>query len=105
MSKQIKEVCDLMILCRSMYAEEFDSNSNYYCRPFKSVENKQTGGWDDQPWVPSKDRVYRAVFIEKSRSSGAVSSDTGVGYIFSFQGQWGLWNDVAKARFRHGNIS
>lgn len=104
MSKQIKEVCDLMILCRSMYQEEFDQTSKYYCAPFKSVENKVTGKWEDQPWMPKPDTVYRAVFIEKSRSSGAVSSDTGIGYIFSFQGQWGLWSDAAKARFKHGFI-
>ena len=104
MSKQIKEVCDLMILCRSMYQEEFDQNSKYYCNPFKSKKNETTGEWEDVAWLPKKDTVYRAVFIEKSRSSGAVSSDTGVGYIFSFQGQWGLWSDAAKARFKHGYI-
>ena len=104
MSKQIKEVCDLMILCRSMYQEEFDATSKYYCNPFKTIMNKETKQWENVPWVPKEDMVYRAVFIEKSRSSGAVSSDTGVGYIFSFQGQWGLWSDAAKARFKHGYI-
>lgn len=104
MSKQIKEVCDLMILCRSMYQEEFDQGSKYYCNPFKSKENKETGKWEDVPWIPKPDMVYRAVFIEKSRSSGAVSSDTGIGYIFAFQGQWGLWSDAAKAKFKHGYI-
>ena len=104
MSKQIKEVCDLMILCRSMYQEEFDPGSKFYCNPFKTVLNKTTGQWENVPWVPKQDMVYRAVFIEKSRSSGAVSSDTGVGYIFSFQGAWGLWSDAAKARFKHGYI-
>lgn len=104
MSKQIKEVCDLMILCRSMYQEEFDQASKYYCNPFKSKENKETGKWEDVPWLPKPDTVYRAVFIEKSRSSGAVSSDTGIGYIFAFQGQWGLWSDAAKAKFKHGYI-
>ena len=104
MSRQIKEVCDLMILCRSMYSEEFDPQNKFFCSPFKSVYNKQTGDWENVPWQPKDGKVYRAVFIEKSRSSGEVSSDTGIGYIFSFQGQWGLWSDAAKAKFKHGFI-
>ena len=104
MSKQIKEVCDLMILCRSMYQEEFDPSSKFYCNPFKTVLNKHTNQWENVGWQPKDDMVYRAVFIEKSRSSGAVSSDTGIGYIFSFQGAWGLWSDAAKAKFKHGYI-
>ena len=104
MSKQIKEVCDLMILCRSMYQEEFDQTSKYYCAPFKTVPDETTGEWKNVDWMPKPDTVYRAVFIEKSRSSGSVSSDTGIGYIFSFQGQWGLWSDAAKAKFKHGYI-
>lgn len=103
MSKQIKEVCDLMILVRAMYAEEFDQNSKHYCSPFKSKE-VAPGKWENVEWLPKDNTVYRAVFIEKSRQSGSVSSDTGVGYIFSFQGQWGLWSDAAKARFKHGYI-
>lgn len=105
MSKQIKEVCDLMILVRPMYTEEFNQNEDkYYCRPFRTVYHKGTDSWSDDPWMPKQDVVYRAVFIEKSRNSGNVSSDTGIGYIFSFRGEWGIWNDVAKARFRHGYI-
>lgn len=105
MSKQIKEVCDLMILCRATYPEEFDPSENkYYCAPFKTVKNKLTGEWENVPWEPKENMVYRAVFIEKSRSSGEVSSDTGIGYLFSFQGQWGIWSDAAKAKFKHGYI-
>lgn len=104
MSRQIKETCDLMILCRGMYQEEFDPQSKFFCNPFKSVYNKQTGDWENVPWQPKDGKVYRAVFIEKSRSSGEVSSDTGIGYIFSFQGAWGIWSDAAKAKFSHGFI-
>ena len=104
MSRQIKETCDLMILCRGMYQEEFDPQSKFFCNPFKSVYNKQTGDWENVPWQPKEGKVYRAVFIEKSRSSGEVSSDTGIGYIFSFQGAWGIWSDAAKAKFSHGFI-
>lgn len=102
MSKQIKEVCDLMILCRTIYQDEFDQNSNYYCNPFKSVLDSD-GKWTEQPWIPKQNKTYRAVFIEKNRS-GTVSSDTGIGYIFGFQGEWGIWSDSAKARFKHGYI-
>lgn len=104
MSKQIKEVCDLMILVRAMYQEEFDVSNKAYCSPFKSKPNPDTGKWEPVPWQPKPEMIYRAVFVEKSRSSGEVSSDTGIGYIFSFQGQWGLWSDAAKAKFKHGYI-
>ena len=107
MSKQIKEVCDLMILCRSMYSEEFDPNeSKYYCRPYRTERNPQNSNeWIDKPWVPEPGQIYRNVFIEKSRSSGNISSDTGVSYIFHFRGEWGLWTDSAKSRTRHGYIN
>ena len=102
MSKQIKEVCDLMILCRTIYQEELDPNdSKYYCKPFKTVY--QNGQWVDELWMPKDNKTYRAVFIEKNRS-GIVSSDSGIGLIFGFQGEWGLWSDSAKAKFRHGYI-
>jgi hypothetical protein len=101
MSKQIKEVCDLMILCRTIYQEELDQGSKFYCDPFKTVQ--KDGKWVDEPWLPKPNKMYRAVFIEKNRS-GSVSSDTGVGYIFGFQGEWGIWSDSAKAKFRHGYI-
>jgi hypothetical protein len=106
MSKQIKEVCDLMILCRAMYSEELDPNdSKYYCKPFRTIEDKTSStGFRDDVWVPSDNQIYRAVFIEKSRASSSVSSDTGFGYIFHFDGAHGVWTDTAKARFRHGYI-
>ena len=106
MSKQIKEVCDLMILCRATYPEEFDQNeSRYYCRPWRTVKDETSPtGYRDDPWIPKDNQVYRMVFIEKSRSSGNISSDTGVSYIFHFTGDWGLWTDTAKARPRHGYI-
>ena len=101
MSKQIKEVCDLMILCRTMYQEEFDQTSKYYCDPFKTVY--KDGKWENEPWLPKQNKMYRAVFIEKNRS-GFTSADTGIGYIFGFQGEWGIWSDSAKAKFKHGWI-
>ena len=106
MSKQIKEVCDLMLLCRACYSEEFDPNeSKYYCRPWRTVKDDTSPtGWRDEPWTPKENQVYRMIFIEKSRSSGNVSSDTGISYIFHFMGEWGLWTDTAKARAQHGYI-
>lgn len=104
MSKQIKEVADTMILCRAMYAEEFDiTEKQYYCAPFKSIKGPGDT-WTEQEWLPTEHCVYRAVFIEKSRGSGEVSSDTGIGYIFKFDGEHGLWKDSAKARFKHTTI-
>lgn len=103
MSKQIKEVCDLMILMRNVFPEEFEPQGRYYCNPYKTIQKNDE--WVDQEWTPAQNEIYRAVFIEKSRQSGNLSSDTGIAYIFHFQGQWGIWHDSAKAKIRHGTIT
>lgn len=100
-SKQIKEVLENLFLMRTLYTEELDEKSKFYCRPFrlKKVEDK----WIEEEYKPDPNGVYRALFVEKCRS-GNNSSDTGIGYILKFDGDHAIFREVAQAKFKHGEI-
>lgn len=103
-AKGIKETADSVILMRNVYGEEFDSgDAKHFCKPYRT-EKSESGEWTDVPWLPESDKTYRMLFIDKSRSSGNVSSDNGVAYILRFDGAHSLFKDVAKAKPRHGRI-
>ena len=100
-SKQIKEVLENLFLMRTVYDEELDEKSKFYCRPFrlKKVNDK----WIEEEYYPDRTAVWRALFVEKCRS-GSNSSDTGVGYLLKFDGDHCIFREVAQARFKHGEI-
>lgn len=100
-SKQTKEILENLFLMRTMYSEELDEKSKYYCRPFrlKKVNDK----WIEEEYHLDPNGVYRAVFVEKNRN-GNNSSDTGVGYVLKMDGDHCIFREVAQARFRHGEI-
>lgn len=100
-SKQIKEVLENLFLMRTVYDEELDEKSKFYCRPFrlKKVNDK----WIEEEYHPDRTAVWRALFVEKCRS-GSNSSDTGVGYLLKFDGDHCIFREVAQARFKHGEI-
>lgn len=100
-SKQIKEILENLFLMRTVYDEELDEKSRFYCRPFrlKKVNNK----WIEEEYAPDRNAVYRALFVEKTRN-GNNSSDTGVGYLLKFDGDHCIFREVAQARFKHGEI-
>lgn len=100
-AKQIKEILENLFLMRTVYAEELDEKSKYYCRPFrlKKVNDK----WIEEEYKPDPNAVWRALFTEKCRS-GANSSDNGIGYLLRYDGDHCVFREVAQARFRHGEI-
>lgn len=100
-SKQIKEILENLFLMRTVYPEELDEKSKYYCRPFrlKKVNDK----WVEEEYKPDPTAVWRAVFVEKCRS-GANSSDNGIGYLLRYDGDHCIFREVAQARFKHGEI-
>lgn len=100
-SKQIKEILENLFLMRTVYDEELDEKSRFYCRPFrlKKVNNK----WIEEEYAPDRNAVYRALFVEKTRN-GNNSSDTGVAYLLKFDGDHCIFREVAQARFKHGEI-
>ena len=102
MSKQIKEVLEVLLLMRNVYSEELDSNDKkYYCHPFKL--KKVNDKWVEEEYTPDPTATYRFLFVDKSRN-GANSGDTGVCYLLRFSGEHGVFREVAQARVRHGYI-
>lgn len=100
-AKQIKEQLENLFLMRTVYTEELDPKSKYYCHPFrlKKVNDK----WIEEEYNPDPNAVWRAIFTEKCRS-GANSSDNGVGYLLRYDGNHCIFREVAQARFKHGEI-
>lgn len=101
-SKQIKEVLSNLIIMRKMYDEEFEPGSPYDCRPFRS-KLQEDGSWADEDFVPEEGKVYRCVMLNKSRS-GSDSGDTGIGYIFKYDGDHAKFSETCKCRPKHKRI-
>ena len=102
MSKGMIEVLESLLLMRSVYSEELDKdNKKYYCHPFRL--KKTDSGWVEEEYEPDPTGVYKALFVGKSRN-GANSNDTGIGYLLAFDGNHGIFREVAQARFRHASI-
>lgn len=96
-SKGIKEVCSNLILLRKLGGDlELVSGSDIYCRPFRTKQNPQ-GEWVDEPYDAGIDKVWRVLFIDKSRS-GPDSGDTGVAYLLRYDGDHCSFFETAKCR-------
>lgn len=100
-SKQIKEIANQMFMIRSVYPEELDPESKYYCRPFRTV--REYGKWIEQPYDIDPTQTYIILFVEKNRN-GEDTPSNGIGYLLKFEGRYSTFKEVAKVRCRHGII-
>ena len=100
-AKQIKEQLENLYLMRTVYTEELDEKSKYYCHPFrlKKVNDK----WIEEEYKPDTSAVWRMVFTEKCRT-GANSSDNGIAYLLKYDGDHCIFREVAQCRPKHGEI-
>ena len=100
-AKQIKEQLENLFLMRTVYTEELDEKSKYYCHPFrlKKVNDK----WIEEEYKPDTSAVWRMVFTEKCRT-GANSSDNGIAYLLKYDGEHCIIREVAQCRPKHGEI-
>ena len=100
-SKQIKEILEGLFLMRTVYDEELDEKSKYYCHPFrlKKVDDK----WIEEEYKPDKNAVWRILFVEKTRN-GRNSSDTGVAYLLKYDGDHCIFRETCQCRPKHGEI-
>ena len=100
-AKQIKEILENLFLMRTVYTEELDEKSKYYCRPLrlKKVNDK----WIEEEYKPDPNAVWRMLFVEKTRN-GNNSSDTGVAYLLKFSGDFAIFRETCQCRPRHGEI-
>lgn len=100
--KQVKEQLEGLFLMRTVYDEELDPKSKYYCKPFrlKKVNDK----WIEEEYQPDRNAVWRMLFVEKTRNGGN-SSDTGVAYLLKYSGDFCIFRETAQCRPRHGQIT
>ncbi|MDE5758490.1 MAG: hypothetical protein K2H85_07745 [Allobaculum sp.] len=101
-SKQIKEQLENLFLIRNAYEEEIDSSSKYYLRPFN--RELVDGIWESTDVVLDPTKIYKVLFIEKSRG-GANSSDSGTAILLEFDGDHSTFKEVCRCRPRHGSIT
>ena len=100
-SKQIKEILEGLFLMRTVYDEELDEKSKYYCHPFrlKKVDDK----WIEEEYKPDSNAVWRILFVEKTRN-GRNSSDTGIAYLLKYDGDHCIFRETCQCRPKHGEI-
>ena len=100
-AKQIKEQLENLFLMRTVYTEELDEKSKYYCHPFrlKKVNDK----WIEEEYKPDTSAVWRMVFTEKCRT-GANSSDNGIAYLLKYDGDHCIFRETCQCRPKHGEI-
>ena len=100
-SKQIKEILEGLFLMRTVYDEELDEKSKYYCHPFrlKKVDDK----WIEEEYKPDRNAVWRILFVEKTRN-GRNSSDTGITYLLKYDGDHCIFGATCQCRHKHGEI-
>lgn len=102
MSKQAIEVMESLLELRSVYTEEIDkTNKKYYCNPFRVV--KVDDKWVEEEYIADPKSVYKMLFLCKGRN-GSNSIDTGVAYLLEYDGNHGIFKEVAQCRPRHGTI-
>ena len=95
-SKGCKEIFSNLIMMRKVADTELDPNSDYYIRPFRSKQNTN-GEWYEEPYSPDRTKVWRYVAIDKSRR-GPDTNDTGVGYLWRFDGDFCGFYENSKCR-------
>lgn len=101
-SKAIKEILENLLLMRNIYPEELDSDSRYYCKPFR-YEKNENGKWIEKDIEIDKHAEYRMIFIDKCRS-GQNSISGNYAVLIKFNGQFGTSHEYCLCRPKNGNI-
>jgi len=102
MSKAVKEVCETLLLMRSVYAEEIDPKSKYYIHPFRR-ETDENGRMIEREYEVDRTATWRMLFVDKNRN-GQDSIGDGVAYLLKFRGQYCTFSESYLCRPKHGNI-
>lgn len=100
-SKAIKETLSNLVLFRKLNpALELDPNSPYYIKPFRRKQNKETGEWYSEEYLPKKDATYKVFFTDKCRR-GADSGDTGEAFLVRHDGDYCGFYETARCYPSH----
>lgn len=99
-SKAIKEVLSNLVLIRQAYPSlEFDQNSPYYMKPFRSKQN-ENGEWTEELYLPDPTKTWRVIFVDKARR-GITTGDNGIAYLSRFDPEHSSFFETAKCRPSH----
>ena len=99
-SKAIKEVLSNLVLIRQAYPSlEFDQNSPYYIKPFRSKQ-KENGEWTEELYLPDPTKTWRVIFVDKARR-GLTTGDNGIAYLSRFDPEHSSFFETAKCRPTH----
>lgn len=102
-SKQVKEVCQLMLMIRPTLMAELDKeNKNMFCKPFHLKKDEITEEWIEEEKEPDMTSAYRTVFIEKNRN-GEDSNGNSVCYLYKFIGDFSTFSESYQCRPKRGS--
>lgn len=102
-SRAIKEVLSNLILFRKIYPDELVQSSSIDLKPFRSKKGADDK-WVEEPYLPDPQKVYRCLFVEKSRR-GIDSGDSGVAYLVRYDGDYCSFYETAKCRPSHKTVN
>lgn len=101
-SKAVKEVLSNLILFRKVYPDELVQGSPYDLKPFRKVKKGEE--WAEEPFLPDPTKVWRCLFVEKSRR-GIDSGDSGTAYLIRYDGDHCTFYETAQCRPTHKTIN
>lgn len=101
-SKQVKEVCQLMLMIRPTLNDELKQSNKLYCNPFR-LKTDENDKWYEQKCEPDITKPYRTTFIEKNRY-GEDSNGNSVCYLFAFTGDYSKFSESYQCRPKRGSV-
>lgn len=104
-SKQTKEILSQLFMCRTLYEEEKDPKSKYYCHPFRleNVGDKENPKWIETEYPLDESAVYIVIAIEKNRSGNSTEGN-GVSHLLKFDGHLSTFREVCQVKTKHAII-
>lgn len=103
-AKGMVEQLDTLLCLRDVYKEELDQNHKLFCAPFQRVYNKETGKYEEQPYLCDPKYSWKFCFLAKSRNS-ENSNSSGCALMLKFYGPMAVWSEPCWGRPKHGYIT
>ena len=88
-------------MLRTLFPEEMDKKSKYYCNPFRLTYCN--GKWIEEEYELDQSSVYIVLTVEKNRD-GIDTPSNGISYLLKFDGAYSTFREVAQCRCKHGMI-
>lgn len=106
-SKQVKEILQNLFIMRTLYKEEMDKESKFYCNPYTVTCDETSYGADvrrETEYVLDPRKKYRVIFLDKLRE-GETSEEGNYAVLVEFEGKYGTMKEVCLCRPKRMNIN